>query len=69
MTTTRLQKWGNSKRGVLLAASLVSSLIMLDSNIVAVSLPTVGRALGASFTEIHGNPTFLAMNFPQPTFN
>ena len=36
---------------ILLTASLVSSLIILDSNIVAVSLPTIGRALGASFTD------------------
>jgi EmrB/QacA subfamily drug resistance transporter len=37
---------------ILLTASLVSSLIMLDSNIVAVSLPAIGRALSASFTDI-----------------
>src|ERR1700744_5102349 len=37
---------------ILLTSSLVSSLIMLDSNIVAVSLPSIGRSLGASFTEI-----------------
>src|ERR1700754_3632642 len=37
---------------ILLTASLVSSLIMLDSNIVAVSLPSIGRSLGAAFTEI-----------------
>jgi EmrB/QacA subfamily drug resistance transporter len=37
---------------ILLTSSLVSSLIMLDSNIVAVSLPAMGRALGASFTDI-----------------
>jgi EmrB/QacA subfamily drug resistance transporter len=37
---------------VLLTCSLVSSLIMLDSNIVAVSLPAIGRAIGASFTDI-----------------
>src|ERR1700761_4837631 len=37
---------------ILLTASLVSSLIMLDSNIVAVSLPAIGRALGASFTDV-----------------
>jgi EmrB/QacA subfamily drug resistance transporter len=41
-----------SKFAVLLTASLVSSLIMLDSNIVAVSLPAIGRALAASFTDI-----------------
>jgi EmrB/QacA subfamily drug resistance transporter len=37
---------------ILLTSSLVSSLIMLDSNIVAVSLPSMGRSLGASFTDI-----------------
>ncbi len=37
---------------VLLTAGLVSSLIMLDSNIVAVSLPSIARSLGASFTQI-----------------
>jgi EmrB/QacA subfamily drug resistance transporter len=37
---------------VLLITSLVSSLIMLDSNIVAVSLPAIGRSLGASFTDV-----------------
>lgn len=45
----------SSERGkfrILLTVSLVSSLIMLDSNIVAVSLPAIGRALSASFTDI-----------------
>src|ERR1700742_1955434 len=37
---------------ILLTSSLVSSLILLDSNIVAVSLPAIGRSLGASFTDI-----------------
>ena len=41
-----------SKFWILLTTSLVSSLIMLDSNIVAVSLPAIGRSLGASFTSI-----------------
>ncbi len=44
-----------SQRGkftVLLTASLVSSLIMLNSNVVAVSLPAIGRSLAASFTAI-----------------
>jgi len=41
-----------SKSWRLLTASLVSSLIMLDSNIVAVSLPAIGRSLGASFTDV-----------------
>src|ERR1700749_332985 len=37
---------------VLVTTSLVSSLIMLDSNIVAVSLPAIGRSLGASFSDV-----------------
>jgi EmrB/QacA subfamily drug resistance transporter len=40
------------KFSVLLVASAVSSLIMLDSNIVAVSLPAIARSLGATFTDI-----------------
>jgi EmrB/QacA subfamily drug resistance transporter len=43
---------GDGKFVVLLTASLISSLIMLDSNIVAVSLPAIARSLGATFTEI-----------------
>jgi hypothetical protein len=41
-----------SKFWILLTASLVSALIMLDSNIVAVSLPAIGRSLGDSFTGV-----------------
>jgi len=41
-----------SKSWLLLTASLVSSLITLDSTIVAVSLPAIGRSLGASFTDV-----------------
>ncbi|MGV2103846.1 MFS transporter [Rhizobium sp. 21-4511-3d] len=37
---------------VLLTAGFSSSLIMLDSNIVAVSLPSIAKTLGATFTEI-----------------
>ena len=37
---------------VLVTASLVSSMIMLDSNIVAVSLPAIARSLHASFADI-----------------
>jgi EmrB/QacA subfamily drug resistance transporter len=37
---------------VLLTTSLVSSLIMLDSNIVAVSLPAIGKSLAASFADL-----------------
>jgi EmrB/QacA subfamily drug resistance transporter len=38
--------------GVLLTTSLASSLIMLDSNIVAVSLPAIARSFDATFTDI-----------------
>jgi EmrB/QacA subfamily drug resistance transporter len=41
-----------AKRRILVAASLVTSLSMLDSNIVAVSLPSIARTLGASFADI-----------------
>lgn len=41
-----------NKRAVLLTTSLVSSLIMLDSNIVAVSLPAIGHNLKASFSDV-----------------
>jgi EmrB/QacA subfamily drug resistance transporter len=41
-----------AKRRILVATSLVTSLIMLDSNIVAVSLPSIARTLGASFADI-----------------
>ena len=40
------------QRGVLMTTSLVSSLIMLDSNIVAVALPTIARSLNATFTDV-----------------
>jgi hypothetical protein len=36
----------HSPFSVLLTTSLVSSLIMLDSNIVAITLPTIGRSTG-----------------------
>lgn len=48
----KLKLEASSKSWLLLTASLVSSLIMLDSNIVAVSLSAIGRSLGASFTDI-----------------
>lgn len=41
-----------SKSWVLWTTSIVSSLIMLDSNIVAVSLPAIARSLGASFQDV-----------------
>jgi hypothetical protein len=37
---------------ILLTASFVSSLIMFGSNIVAVSPPSIGRSLGASFAGV-----------------
>jgi EmrB/QacA subfamily drug resistance transporter len=53
MTTETAGAEGPRRKGwILLTTSLVSSLIMLDSNIVAVSLPTIGRSLGASFSAI-----------------
>src|SRR5438132_1255951 len=41
-----------AKRRTLVATSLVTSLIMLDSNILAVSLPSIARTLGAGFADI-----------------
>ena len=37
---------------ILLTASLVSSLIVFGSNIVAVSPPSIGRSLEASFADV-----------------
>ena len=37
---------------VLLMASLVSSLLVFGSNIVAVSMPSIGRSLEASFAVV-----------------
>src|SRR6202167_4689159 len=54
----RLPQTSNSKSQdrrkftILLTTSLGCSLIMLDANVVAVSLPTIARSLGASFTDI-----------------
>ena len=52
MTTLEAPGHETSKFGVLLIASLVSSFIMLDSNVVAVSPPAIGRSLRASFVDI-----------------
>jgi MFS family permease len=52
MTTLEAPGHETSKFGVLLIASLVSSFIMLDSNVVAVSLPAIGRSLRESFVDI-----------------
>ena len=53
--TSAVDKRGSEaspKFRVLLTASLVSPLIMFDSNIVAISLPSIGRSLGASFADV-----------------
>jgi EmrB/QacA subfamily drug resistance transporter len=42
----------NRKFLVLVVAGVTSSLIMLDSNIVAISLPSIAKSLGATFSEI-----------------
>ncbi|MDY0745267.1 MFS transporter [Paucibacter sp. R3-3] len=39
-------------RQVLIVASIVSCLVMLDSNIVAVALPTIAHSLAASFSDV-----------------
>jgi hypothetical protein len=53
MLTASCRRGGTrSKLPVLLIASLVCSLIMLDSNIVAVSLPPIARSLHATFADI-----------------
>jgi EmrB/QacA subfamily drug resistance transporter len=47
------RRWVSGRRAlVLLCVSGVSFTIMLDSNIVAVSLPPIARGLGATFTDI-----------------
>src|SRR5271154_5236249 len=46
-------RWVSGRRArVLLCASGVSFMIMLDSNIVAVSLPSIARDLNATFADI-----------------
>ena len=49
----RETRWVSGRRArVLLCASGVSFMIMLDSNIVAVSLPSIARDLNATFADI-----------------
>ncbi len=50
--TTRARWVSGRSARVLLCASGVSFMIMLDSNIVAVSLPAIARDLNAAFTDI-----------------
>jgi MFS family permease len=52
MNTEPTANDARAKFRILLTTSLVSSLIVLDTNIVAVSLPAIGQSLGASFTGI-----------------
>lgn len=52
-TKTRDSKAEAKRKSLLLiAVGLTSSLIMLDSNIVAVALPSIAKTLGATFSEI-----------------
>jgi MFS family permease len=37
---------------ILYIASIVSSLVMLDSNVVAVALPTIARSIGADYSAL-----------------
>src|SRR5471032_2478653 len=41
-----------SPRAQLLIISLISSLVMLDSNVVAVALPTIAKSLNADFADV-----------------
>src|SRR5258708_37672645 len=43
---------GADKRPILLTASLGCAMTVLDTNIVAVVLPTIARDLGASFADV-----------------
>jgi len=52
MRPSHLPESRERKSGVLLTLGLISSLIMLDSNIVAVALPSIARSLGANFSDI-----------------
>lgn len=51
------------QRSILLIASLVSSLVMLDSNVVAVSLPTIAASLQASFADMQWVVTAYVLPF------
>ena len=52
MNTEPTANDAKTKSRILLTTSLVCSPIVLDSNIVAVSLPAIGQSLSASFTDI-----------------
>src|SRR5450830_1371199 len=51
-TATQLDKERRKGRNILLICSSVCALIVLDTNIVAVSLPSVARSLHADFSDI-----------------
>src|SRR5450830_125476 len=51
-TATQLDKERRKGRNILLICSSVCALIVLDTNIVAVSLPSVARSLHAGFSDI-----------------
>jgi EmrB/QacA subfamily drug resistance transporter len=53
VSRARRERWVSGRSGrILLCTSGVSFMIMLDSNIVAVSLPAIARNLNATFTDI-----------------
>lgn len=52
VTTSSIEPRRRHGMALLLTASLVSSLIMLDSNIVAVSLPAIAQSLHAHFADV-----------------
>jgi len=63
-----------NKRAILFVVSTVSSLVMLDSNIVAVALPTISRSLNADFGEVQWVITayvlpFAALLLPAGSFS
>src|SRR5450830_1549022 len=51
-TATQLDKERRKGRNILLICSSVCALITLDTNIVAVSLPSIARSLHADFSAI-----------------
>jgi MFS family permease len=51
-SSTPADQVARAKRRILFSASLVTALSMFDSNIVAVSLPSIARTLGAGFADI-----------------
>ncbi|HEY1396609.1 MFS transporter [Roseateles sp.] len=52
MNATQSPPAPQDARRILLVASMVSCLVMLDSNIVAVALPTIAHSLSANFSDV-----------------